>query len=369
MRVLLLSAYDAVSHRMWREGLVSAFPEYEWHVHTLPPRHFSWRIRGNPLDFVYSQSLNKRDYDLIVASSMVDLAVVKGLCPRLAQTPSLVFFHENQFAYPVSKQAKSSIEPAMVNLYSALAADRVCFNSSYNHNTFFEGLQSLFKKLPDHAPLDVLTLLKAKSQVLPVPLQDDVWGCQANSERSASIVWNHRWEYDKGPDRFYQILQALPENLDIQVHVLGQTFTNIPSCMGQIQSLLIERGWMGQWGPIENRQEYLELLGSSQLVLSTALHDFQGLSVLEATAMGCIPIVPNRLAYPEFIPDEYRYQSCDSQAKYAESEEIDAASKMITQFVETPPKQMTSLNKLSWQNLKASYQQNFEACLDLHRRG
>ncbi len=28
MKILLLSAYDALSHQYWRKGLVGAFPEY-----------------------------------------------------------------------------------------------------------------------------------------------------------------------------------------------------------------------------------------------------------------------------------------------------------------------------------------------------
>ncbi len=51
MRILLLSAYDAVSHRLWREGLVAALPEHNWTVLALPPRHFRWRIRGNSLSW------------------------------------------------------------------------------------------------------------------------------------------------------------------------------------------------------------------------------------------------------------------------------------------------------------------------------
>ena len=45
-RVLLLSPYDAMSHRYWREGLKNTFTEYEWVELTLPPRYFNWRIRS-----------------------------------------------------------------------------------------------------------------------------------------------------------------------------------------------------------------------------------------------------------------------------------------------------------------------------------
>jgi hypothetical protein len=42
-------------------------------------------------------------------------------------------------------------------------------------------------------------------------------------------------------------------------------------------------------------------------VVSTALHEFQGLSVLEASQAGCLPLVPDRLCYPEMYPADCRY--------------------------------------------------------------
>ena len=49
VHVLLLSAYDALSHRYWRKGMVDALSDHMFAVHTLPHRYFSWRFRGNPL--------------------------------------------------------------------------------------------------------------------------------------------------------------------------------------------------------------------------------------------------------------------------------------------------------------------------------
>ena len=71
-------------------------------------------FRGNPLSWAVSERAElERDYDLVVATSMVDLATLKGLVPSLANTPSVVYFHENQFAYPLSAEQHNSIEPQM----------------------------------------------------------------------------------------------------------------------------------------------------------------------------------------------------------------------------------------------------------------
>jgi hypothetical protein len=48
-------------------------------------------------------------------------------------------------------------------------------------------------------------------------------------------------------------------------------------------------------------------------VLSTAHHEFQGLAVLEGAAYGCVPLAPNRLAYPEWIPTPCLYNNASSE--------------------------------------------------------
>jgi len=39
------------------------------------------------------------------------------------------------------------------------------------------------------------------------------------------------------------------------------------------------------------------------------VHDFQGLAVMEAVAAGCVPLVPDRLAYQDYYPVNFRYES------------------------------------------------------------
>jgi hypothetical protein len=52
-------------------------------------------------------------------------------------------------------------------------------------------------------------------------------------------------------------------------------------------------------------------------VLSTALHDFQGLAIQEASLAGCTPFVPNDLSYPEYFPTAFRYQRCGQATQSA----------------------------------------------------
>ena len=46
------------------------------------------------------------------------------------------------------------------------------------------------------------------------------------------------------------------------------------------------------------------MLGRCDIAVSTAFHEFFGLSVVEAAAAGCLPLVPRRLSYPEIFDED-----------------------------------------------------------------
>ncbi len=312
--ILLLSAYDAESHKRWRKGLVAELDGYHWTQLHLPARNFSWRIRGNSLSWAISErEVLEHDFDLIIATSMTDLSSLRGMIPNLASTPCILYFHENQFDYPASKQQVKRIEPQMVTLYGAVCADRIVFNSQYNRETFFSGVSQLLAKLPDEVPLGIVGSLREKSCVLPVPLENHFFSNKKTvkgvGQSEVNIVWNHRWEYDKGPDRLLRLVQYLPAGLNVRFHVLGQRFRQQPEAFEELKANLQANAWLGTWGYIESVDEYHEVLASCQICLSTALHDFQGLSVLEASLLGAYPLLPDRVVYSEFFPEQNLYPS------------------------------------------------------------
>ena len=216
--------------------------DWDWTELVLPPRHFAWRMRGNPLYWsVAEQRLLAGEFDLVLATSMVDLATLRGLVPSLAQCPNLLYFHENQFAYPEGSGSNSLLEARMVQLYAAMAADGLLFNSAFNRDTFLDGCKAMLDGFPDAVPSGVVEGLAARAQVLPVPIKrtaaitstsPDIPPPAVRSESAGGtleLLWNHRWEYDKGPAELLTLVQQmLAAELPFRLHLVGQQFRRWP---------------------------------------------------------------------------------------------------------------------------------------------
>lgn len=365
LRILLLSGYHAASHQYWCEGLVTAFPEHDWQRLSLSPRFFNWRVRGAPLSWLSEQSaLLTQTYDLLIVTSMVDLATLKGLFPGLACTPSLCYFHENQFEYPKSRHQHPSVDAQMVNLYAALAADRVLFNSAFNRDSFLAGVNRLLAKLPDHRPALIEPLLESRCALLPVPLlgqaaseavpplpasaSDRRWRITAASA-PIKIIWASRWEYDKGPDRLEAVMAELERRgTDYRICIMGEQFRNTPEAFGRIKHAFAHR--IVQFGFVASKAEYQQWLSSAQLILSTSIHEFQGLAVLEAVAAGCVPILPRRQAYPELVPAEFLYDSHATDLQQEAQAAVDLIER-VTRDKPEPP----CVKRFFWSALRPEY--------------
>jgi glycosyltransferase involved in cell wall biosynthesis len=170
------------------------------------------------------------------------------------------------------------------------------------------------RSLPDRVPPDVSNSLASKARVLPVAV--DVanlatgparWPGSA-SEEVLRLLWVGRFEYDKGGERLLALLRRLESTgVDYEIAVTGQQFRRSPPVFDQIAEEFGAR--LAHLGYLDNVADYHALLRSADIVLSTALHEFQGLAVIEAVAAGCVPLVPDRLAYQEIYPEHCRYAS------------------------------------------------------------
>ncbi|OIP30943.1 MAG: hypothetical protein AUK47_23770 [Deltaproteobacteria bacterium CG2_30_63_29] len=312
MKALYVEPYEGGSHQYFGDQLVAGL-DFEWTRLTLPARNWKWRMYGAASWFTLkNQETLQQEYDVLLCSSFVPLAEFKGLNPRLARTPCVLYFHENQFHYPIRhKKGERELHFGLLQMVSALAAERVCFNSEHNRDSFLEGAKQLLSFMPDYVPVEWLVQIRKKSRVLPLPLSLptdlDFEELDVERERGPLILWNHRWEHDKNPELFFAALRVLIQSdTPFRVAVCGQQFSDVPPVFEHAREWLGER--VVSWGHLPSRAAYEALLRRSHIAVSTSDQEFFGLSMLEATHFGARPLVPRRLVYPELYPAEFLYQ-------------------------------------------------------------
>ncbi|HET91163.1 MAG TPA: DUF3524 domain-containing protein [Chloroflexi bacterium] len=309
MRILLIEPYYGGSHQAWADGY-AAHSQHEVTLLTLPARFWKWRMQGGPLTLAHQARALPVRPDFILASDMLNLPAFLGLTrDLLATVPVALYCHENQLTYPPPPAEKRDLTYGMINWLSMLAADRVFFNSRYHLEDWFEALPRLLKHFPDHVHTDHIPDVRAQSEVLPVGCDLRRFDAHPRSEPSPTplILWNQRWEYDKDPHTFFCALYTLAdEGMDFQVALAGSNVRQIPEEFAAARERLGAR--VVQYGRAD-RSTYPRLLRRADVVVSTAIHEFFGVAIVEAIYCGCFPVLPHRLSYPEHIPPAY-HEDC-----------------------------------------------------------
>lgn len=355
LKILVLEPYYGGSHNLFLRGLQKHLP-YEFDFLTMPARKWKWRMRlAGPY---FAEELNKleirKQYDRILCSSFVDVAVFRSLVnKKFQQIPLYTYFHENQFAYPVQKEDERDFHFGLTNLTSALASDRVGFNTQYNLQTFLSGVEQILKICPDMKLADAIDTIMEKTSVLfpGIDFSDFPEYDSCRSGYSApTIIWNHRWEHDKNPEYFFKNLYELDkQDVNFRLLIMGQSFQRQPEVFAEAQRKLAHK--IDHFGYVKSRAEYIKQICRADIVISTANHEFYGISVIEAVRMGCTPLLPARLSYPELFPAEYLY----------EDEEFFSRLKALLQNPEKldKSKSKTLTESFSWQVLKEKYSEWF----------
>lgn len=312
MKITLLEPFFSGSHRKWALDLQKK-SSHKIEILSLPGRHWKWRMHGGAV--ALAKQFNKSDFnpDLIIATSMMDLTSFLALTrERSSKVPIAFYFHENQLTYPWSpqdrdKNNKRDNHYSFINYTSALAADKVLFNSEYHKNAFLEALPGFLNQFPDKRGKESIKLIEEKSEVLYLGLDlkrfDAFRFFEEEKQREAVLLWNHRWEYDKNPEQFFNTLFELKRGgVEFKLIVLGEQNDVNPSIFGEAKEVLHEE--IMHWGYSESFDEYAQWLWKADILPVTSNQDFFGGSVIEAMYCNCIPLLPNRLVYPEHIPDK-----------------------------------------------------------------
>lgn len=308
LNVAVLEPYYGGSHASFVDTL-RAHSRHHITLATMPPRKWKWRMRGAAIWFArdgaeWFNKDNARSIEVILCNDMLSVADLKALLPaRLRDVPVICYFHENQLTYPIPDDQSRDYQYGMTNITSCLAADAVWFNSEFHLTEFLQAARALLGKMPDFVPSDILDEIRAKARVVPPP----VWagGKHRPSPAGAvpTLLWCHRWEYDKHPEPFFEAMIRLAQSgRAFRLVLLGEQFRTAPSVFADSWDRL--RPHIEHAGYIADRDAYLALLGRCDLVVSTAIQENFGIAVVEAILAGCQPLLPNRLAYPELIPPD-----------------------------------------------------------------
>mmetsp|Transcript_1073 Transcript_1073/g.3850 ORF Transcript_1073/g.3850 Transcript_1073/m.3850 type:complete len:257 (-) Transcript_1073:39-809(-) len=242
---------------------------------------------------------------------------------------------------------------------SALAADEVLFNSAYNQASFLEGLADVFRHVPREQQAlfglrEARAAVAARARVLAFPVR--LPRLPQPSPRAAAaplhLLWNHRWEWDKGPAAFFTALRSLADrSLPFVVSVVGESGATADASFAAAKEWLEAEGRLVHWGRLPGAA-YRQLLVDADVVVSTALHEFFGVSVVEAVQAGCWPLCPERLAFPCHLPRAHGGLPC----LYRTQAQLEKA---LRQFAACPARLRAAappdLSHLSFESLMPQY--------------
>uniref|UniRef100_A0A4W4F9A3 tRNA-queuosine alpha-mannosyltransferase n=1 Tax=Electrophorus electricus TaxID=8005 RepID=A0A4W4F9A3_ELEEL len=359
MSVLLVEAFYGGSHKQLIDLLQESTGDCL--VCTLPAKKWHWRARTAGLYFMQAIPASP-SYRVLFTSSVLNLAELVALRPDLASLKKILYFHENQLIYPVRKSQERDFQYGYNQILSCLVADVVVFNSAFNMNSFLSSISTFLKTMPDHRPKGLDQLIRPKCRVVYFPIRipdvtrsvssfpslshcklsgkrpspaepqlhpqlggdtgalqghpapSQLTGQKATTLQPLHIVWPHRWEHDKDPQLFFQTLLKLKEQeLNFEVSVLGETFTDVPEIFDEAREQLVDH--IRHWGFMPSKEDYLSVLCQADVVVSTAKHEFFGVAMLEAVHCGCYPLCPKALVYPEIFHDIYLYSTPEQLCK------------------------------------------------------
>jgi len=235
-----------------------------------------------------------------------------------------------------------------INFNSALSSDGIAFNSHFNCDNFLNNCTKYVKSAADMELSWTIDALREKSCVLYPGIDfNEIDNLGEKPENSVpTIVWNHRWEHDKNPEEFFNGLAELEnDGIDFRLILLGQSFLSCPKCFEEaqvrFQKKIVHSGFAASYA------EYVSLLHQGDIVVSTSLHEFYGIAVIEALRAGCVPLLPARLSYPELFENKFLY----SKGKF-----VQCLRDAVLSRIRPDPLEVRRLtDKFSWKTLTGRY--------------
>lgn len=347
MKILALEPYFGRSRKRFLDGLME-HSRHEILPITMAARYWQWRMQGGAVTLA-AKALEALENgfkpDLIFATDMVNLTAFKALTHgKFEGVPVVLYFHTNRLTYPLAPNEQRDVGVGYINYLSALAADQLVFNSRFHLQEFTDALPAFLGTYPDYTHLAKTQEIRAKSQVLHRGMTLSRFDAYADAYEPHNwgpgmappiILWNHRWEYDLNPHAFFRLLNRLDDvGLKFRLILAGDHFDVHSDAFTQSFSRFADR--ILHYGYAEDTEEYGRLLHRADLVVSTAIHEFFGVTMLEAIYCGCHPLLPNRLAYPELIPEHLHRPLLHAPTLYENEDELFEIMRRILKGEERP---------------------------------
>ncbi|MBE3116117.1 glycosyltransferase [Candidatus Bathyarchaeota archaeon] len=149
------------------------------------------------------------------------------------------------------------------------------------------------------------------AEVLYPPFTSTIKTSSSNSKINL-VVTTSRFEQNKMLERIPQIAAKTSKN--VKFAVIGRLFNR--EILSNLQETVKKLGLIDRvkFYPDLPAQEKLELLSNAKIYLHTMVGEHFGISIVEAMASGCLPIVHNSGGMREFVPVKYRYETVQDAA-------------------------------------------------------
>ena len=156
--------------------------------------------------------------------------------------------------------------------------------------------------MPDSRDAIDIDAIEHRSRVIAPGYQRfEVRRLERDTGSPIRIGWVSRFETDKRPDRFAELLDRLDQiEVPFELILLGERGRNAVS-LDQIRRSF-ERQILHD-GFVKELEDYRSWLGQMDVVVSTADHEFFGIAICEAICAEAVPVVPDGLSYREYVPE------------------------------------------------------------------
>ena len=310
LNIVLIEPFFTGSHKAWAEGYQQS-SQHNIHIISLKGIYWKWRMHGGAITLakMFNEYIKNNGIpDILLVTDMLNLPVFESFA-HIDDIPIISFFHENQLTYPWSTQDRDKEKNrdhhyGFINYTTALRSNKILFNSEFHKDSFINALRKFLKQFPDHNELSNVDIIEQKSIVSYLGLDLKKFNDYkiSSTNKIPIILWNHRWEYDKNPNDFFQSLQKIKSvGIQFKLVIVGEEFDTEMPIFTESRNFFKDE--IIHMGYCKSFEDYASWLWKADILPVTINQEFFGASVMEAVYCNCYPLLPTRLTYPELFND------------------------------------------------------------------